>query len=191
MKIEVFNNNRVDEYKEYLSALPVHLDVFYHPEYLNSNANYTNSSWEVFYCTSHNEFFVYPYLVETIYLEGLTFRDITSAYGYSGPACSSERFGRAVELEFVEYCNDQAFVSEFVRYHYDPRLTYMFKINAEVLLNRKLVILDLKQDWNTIWQNCFSKTNQNLVRKVENNGFRIATTEEISVDSSLDYIWNI
>jgi len=181
MRIEVFRGESAHAYKEFLSQLPVKLDVFYHPEYLTANADYTDSSWEVFCSTSDSDFFVYPYLVKTIYVADLEFRDITSAYGYSGPACSSDHLGKKTELAFLDYCNQQAFVSEFVRYHYDSHLTYMFSMDSEVLLNRKLVILNLTQEWQTIWKQQFSKTNRNLVRKAANNGFEIATSPEITV----------
>jgi len=181
MKIEVFKAEKARAYKEFLSQLPVKLDAFYHPEYLTANADYTDSSWEVFCSTSDSDFFVYPYLVKTIYIRDFEIRDITSAYGYSGPACSSEHLGKKTEIAFLEYCKHQEFVSEFVRYHYDSHLTYMFRIGSEILLNRKLVILNLTQEWQTIWQQQFSKTNRNLVRKGINNGFRLATTPEITV----------
>lgn len=169
MNIKRYNTENISEFISEWGEVISTLDIYYQPSFLACDARMQGGTYEVAVCSTENDFWIYPYLLLPI--SNTEWIDLSSPYGYAGPVCSSEEFGRLAEVEFVrEVQMNLPVVTEFVRYHYQYNEHYKFHHNITNLLNRKVVILSLNQH-EDFWMNQFSGTNRNLVRKLENDGF--------------------
>jgi len=170
MEVAIFNKNNSELYIDLLNEKGLELDIYYYPEFLRIFAQLEKGEFEIFTLHSATEIFIYPYIkIENQHL-GEHFYSITSPYGYGGPYSTNEMMLKKGENHFLEYNNSKC-ISEFIRYHYLYSKDKLFKQNISNTQNRTVVVLDLKQGWESIWTNQFSGTNRNLCRKLENEGF--------------------
>ncbi|NLR61849.1 GNAT family N-acetyltransferase [Chitinophaga polysaccharea] len=165
---EIFNSQNILGYSKLHADLK--LDIYYQEEFLNADAFLQNCSYEIFVLRKESDLFIYPYLKKDV---GHNCYDITSPYGYCGPYSTSENFFIQGEQAFLDYVqSEKKIVSEFIRYH--PLYNaggLMFKQQITNIRNRTLVMLDCKNNWRNIWEQQFSGTNRNLIRKLKNEKF--------------------
>ncbi len=176
MAIKVYNKDNQKELKaDFLKEL-AGLDIYFQPDYLNCDALMQNGEWELFTVRDGNSIFIYPYILLVI-PDHPAYFDITSPYGYAGPFCNDSNLFTKAEEAFLSYVHNKNIVTEFVRYHYLYHFQEKsrFQQNIQNLENRTVVVLNCEQDYNHIWQNEFSGTNRNLVRKMDNEGYEIIT----------------
>lgn len=148
-------------------ALLQPLDIYYQPAFLRCDASLQNGHWNLAIVLESENYWVYPYIL--IPLPGESdFFDMTSPYGYAGPATNDLTFGKIAEQAWLtEIRQNPSIVTEFVRYHPVYNRTYFFVDSISNNHNRTIVGLhtDLTED--QIWNEQFSGTNRNLVRKLE------------------------
>jgi hypothetical protein len=145
------------------------LDIYYQPEFLICDAKMQGGDYELAIFENAGNFWVYPYIVVPI--ANTPYFDITSPYGYAGPAANDNALQAMAEQSFMHYIAERGnIVCEFVRYHpvYNEHL--LFEKDISNLVNRRVVLVNTV-DPNDIWMNQFSATNRNLVRKMENDNF--------------------
>ncbi|WP_291920648.1 GNAT family N-acetyltransferase [Chitinophaga sp.] len=151
--------------------MKLNLDIYYQPGFLETDAFLHKGEYEIFVCQEDNYVFIYPYIRKPL-ING--YYDITSPYGYCGPYSNDPLFFQVGERMFIEYTCKQGFlVSEFIRYHpiYNKREQERFKYFTSNFLNRTVVMLSENIEWNKIWNEQFSSTNRNLVRKMKSEGY--------------------
>lgn len=150
------------------------MDIYYYPEFLDIEAQITGGEFEIFTLTKPQteEVFIYPYLKICLYGKYKNHFDISSPYGYAGPYCSNATFFKEGEHEFLGYLKKQDVITEFVRYHfiYNNKMLFSYNINNE--LNRSLIVMDLRRDWEDIWTNEISMNNRNYTRKLQKDGYK-------------------
>jgi serine/alanine adding enzyme len=103
-------------------------------------------------------------------IEGESYYDLVTPYGYGGPvitACKEEdraELAKAFEMEFQKYCNQHNIVSEFVRFH--PFLSNAPDFNScyDTVLRRNTTGTNLK-DYDDPIVHEFSKSKQKSIKK--------------------------
>lgn len=172
MIIRIFNKTNSLEYKAFLDVNGITLDIYYYPEFLDIEANVVGGEFEIFTIgnSKSREVFIYPYIKIWIrnYPEHF---DIVSPYGYAGPYSSNEYIFIQGEKEFLNYLRTQNALTEFVRYHFVYNEKMKFKININNELNRSLIVMDLRKDWDDILLNEISMNNRNYYRKLKKEGY--------------------
>jgi hypothetical protein len=104
-----------DEWHNYLSKINAE-DIYFTPEYLNSNELIINGKAECFIYESNNCTMLYSYLKRLI--NGSIFYDISSGYGFGGYIGWPRNRGvEEFRKVFHQYCIDNNIVSEFIRFH--------------------------------------------------------------------------
>lgn len=184
LKINIYNAENSLAYERDFSAVLKELDVYYQASFLSCDASMQGGEYEIFTVSDGGKIWIYPYIILPI--NDTNFYDLTSPYGYAGPFCNDELFFHEAEQAFVNYVQSRPIVTEFIRYHYEYNASenFRFKINCQNLNNRTIVLLDTKQDFQSIWETAFSGTNRNLVRKLEKEDFiwTIADFESKHID---------
>ncbi len=183
LEINIYNSNNRSEFESKFSGVLKDLDIYYHPSFLSCDAKMQGGEYEIFTAESKNGVWIYPYILLPI--KDSTFFDICSPYGYAGPFCNELDLFKNAEIHFNEYIKSKSIVTEFVRYHYDynKNSESRFSENCVNIENRTIVLLHTNQPQNEIWENSFSGTNRNLVRKIEkeNYSFKWKTFDENDV----------
>lgn len=185
MNIKVYNKNNFYEYKELLANNELSLDIYYQPEFLDIEAGVRGGEFEIFTLTKTEtrQVFIYPYIKVSLTEEYPEYFDITSPYGYAGPYCNDNLFFSQGEDAFVKYIRTQNILTEFVRYHFLYNKEMRFSKNITNELNRSLVVIDLRKDWNSIWMNGMSMNNRNHFRRLDREGYTFEISES---DEHLD-----
>lgn len=170
-RIKTYTKNNKKEIYNDFEGIFNQLDVYYDPSFLSCDAFMQGGEYEIFTIQKEHSVWIYPYILLPI--KETNFLDLSSPYGYAGPFCNDEHFFDEAEQEFVKYIESKPIVSEFIRYHYEynQSSSFRFKINCQNSINRTIVLLDTKSDFQTIWETAFSGTNRNLVRKLEKENF--------------------
>ena len=168
---KVFSAENIPEYNQLLDNMKLDLDIYYQTGFLETDAFLHKGEFEIFVCQEDNYIFIYPYIKKPL-SDG--YYDITSPYGYCGPFSNDPLFFEVGERMFIEFkCREGLLVSEFIRYHpiYNYKEQTRFKYFVSNYLNRTVVILKENIDWSKIWNEQFSGTNRNLVRKMKSEGY--------------------
>lgn len=168
----IFTHRDRDDYLRLLSAHGLDLDVYYSPDYLREEAALQNGEYEIFTHKNHGGLFVYPYLTLPVGLPSFEAHvDLCSPYGYPGPFATGDDIFAEGENALLSYLAGRKAVTEFVRYHWSYNNGRLFTRNIDNVHNRTVVVLDLRQEWETIWKEQFSSTNRNLIRKLGKSGY--------------------
>src|SRR6218665_1298666 len=165
LTFQVYNQTSLELLPEQVFNYIRTLDIYYQPEFLDCDAKMQGGEYEIAVSTLDLKIWVYPYILLPI--EGTSYFDISSPYGYAGPVSNSEEIQFEAEKKFIEYISSKkTIVTEFVRYHHIYNEKHFFQKEIKNLLNRKVVVLPTL-DSEEIWTKEFSGTNRNLVRKLE------------------------
>jgi len=113
-----------DKWMEFLDSFnDIEIDIYYLPEYMNLSIKDNNEALLFIYSHDKN-FWIYPFFLTSInkaYLVNtkLIYKDIETAYGYSGPLSNSSNvnFIEKAQSIFSEWCHDKNVVAEFIRFH--------------------------------------------------------------------------
>lgn len=160
-------------------------DVYFTSQYYQMEELQENGQGKMFvYEDEAGNVGIYPFILRKINIDIVDgeYYDIESAYGYGGPLINSddEEFATLFEKKFLEFCQDNNIVAEFVRFHPLLENHSIFKENISVLENRTTVWLDLEKSEDEIWMNEVSSQNRNTIRKCIKNGLCV----EVSTDYS-------
>ncbi len=174
MKITFYNKETVSEFQKANSDLFDQLDIYFQPSFLQCEAEMQNGEYEIAVVQSETNRWIYPYILVPI--EDNYLFDITAPYGYCGPFSIDSSLHLVAEKLFIESIRSRGnVVTEFIRYHYDPILHFTEKCTN--LLNRRIVLTDVSQTSEHIWEKQFSGTNRNIVRKLKKEGFEYSISD--------------
>jgi len=179
LNLKIYNKNTAKEYSDLLIKKNINLDIYYYPEFLNSDAIIQNGEYEIIVIDNEETYFIYPYIKSQLPFKALTdYYDITSPYGYAGPYINSTDLEviNLFEEKLVEYFSNSNIVCEFVRYHYLYNKNFRFNISTSNFLNRNIVVLNLSKGIDYIWENEFSSKCRNLYRKMEKENYEFSFT---------------
>lgn len=172
MQINIYNSASANEYSATFGSWIGKLDIYYDANFLSCDAQIQNGSFEIFTVSNKNDVFIYPYIKLPIPGYSQSF-DITSPYGYAGPFCTSTELFCEAEKLFTDYIFQQGCITEFVRYHYIYNDNVFFKHNIQNSHNRDIVVADLSKGWDNLWNEQYSATNRNLIRRLKRDGYKV------------------
>lgn len=110
--------------------------------------------------------------------------DLSTPYGYGGFIVVGNNI-ESLNKEYTDYCNKNAIVSEFVRFH--PVLNNKVKLSSmyDIIDLGPTITMDIS-DKGLIWQNLSSK-NRNMIRKAIKEGVEIRKgNDKVLFDTFID-----
>lgn len=180
-QIKFFNKETILFFEKEFEFVLSELDIYFQPSFLKCDAEMQKGEFEIAVVQTENNLWIYPYILVPI--ERTELFDITSPYGYCGPFSIDSSVNLDAEKLLLENLIARGnVVTEFIRYHYDPVLHFTEKCTN--LLNRRIVLTDVSQTSEHIWEKQFSGTNRNIVRKLKKEGFEYAISDFVNDDVS-------
>ena len=165
-----------EEWSAYLNRLPGSVQsVYYTPEYYKIYENLDHSEAFCYVFEDGNHLAVYPFLLSRIndlgYKLDEYYYDIQGAYGYNGVLYSSDEpdFIKSFHCEFNNFCRNNNIVAEFTRFYPLINNQEFSKNYMDVSCNRKVVIINLTQEYQDIYRNYPHSTKGNLKKALRNN----------------------
>lgn len=179
-ELVILDLDYIDDWLSALDSVGVR-DIYYMPRYLQmvskNGDGIPKLAW--FRCSYGNV--VYPFLVRPISINGKDTGcyDITSPYGYGGPAIrvANEQHTNSLAAKFVQrfhdYCTEGNIVAEFIRFH--PLLcnAKVFSDLVPVEYVRNTVYVDLQGSIQNIWNDTLTGRTRNAIRKAEKSGVSV------------------
>lgn len=151
-------------------------DIYYIPQWAELNAERDNGVFGCFDYTNEYGRVYYPYIKREIDIRvnGDTFFDIITPYGFNGPIVmentNKEKLLDEFDVRFTEYCIENHIVAEYVRFspwlknHSDFKKYYTLRYNNQTLC------IDLQKDF---FYEEFSSKCRNVVRKAVKSGVKV------------------
>ncbi len=175
------SNDRL--WDKYISELPKEKqDIYYTRQYCKMGELTEGGEAQLFVYETKDNVALYPYIRHIVDYkkDNSRFYDIETAYGYGGPVIKSDDciFERAFETAFLEYCQQENIIAEFIRFHPLLGNEKIFKEKIQILHNRMTVSIDLEKHIDEIWMHDISTQNRNTIRKCMKSGLEV----EISKD---------
>ncbi|MDW5562406.1 MAG: GNAT family N-acetyltransferase [Methanomassiliicoccus sp.] len=184
----VLSSDQKNEWLEVTDAAE-RLDISYHPDYvhalecLRSNVSVFGGRGHMFVLESLGKRVVYPFMLRPLSEldQGLSGFDISSPYGYSGPALISAegttvQIGDAFRKAFNGYCSEKGVVTEFCRVN--PYLNGCDPGNDGVFVDHgPLVHVNLLQEREFIVRN-FNRNCRGAIRKAERSGATVRIADK-------------
>ena len=167
------------KWDEYIQKLPLdNQDIYFTSQYYLLEEKEGHGLPQLFVFTDDTDNLgIYPFLKRPINSHQINghYYDIETAYGYGGPLVKNKDadFIEKFESAFLQYCQDENIIAEFVRFHPLIKNETIFKKRIQVLHNRKTVWLDLTPNIETIWMYQISTQNRNIIRKCQKNNLSI------------------
>lgn len=167
-----------------LKEMPINMkDIYYTSEYYKMHELNGDGISRLFYFfDGDGNIGFYPFMLNKIdgYDLNHDYYDIETAYGYGGPIanCHDEKFLRKFEDAFINYCQNNYIVAEFVRFHPFMNNAKIFNNNLQVIHNRNTVYLDLIKGIDKIWIEDIKGKNRNLIRKAKKNGLYVELSDD-------------
>lgn len=177
---QLLDSRHKEKWDELVKACEV-FDVFFLADYLALYEQRGEGSARLFvYRESPEQYVVYPYLLRTIpeKIEGDTYFDIVTPYGYGGPLYSVQWLaddaafvGRFREA-FGRYCRSEGIVSEFIRFHPYQDNDRALDAHMPVTVAGDIVYNDLLLSEEDIWANTAS-SKKRRIKKSKKNGVQV------------------
>lgn len=162
------------------------LDLYFNPEYAKLY-EHTDGKSDTFYHECEYGKIQNTFILREIdrKLEGETFFDIVTPYGYGGPVatqCSDiKKLMQSYHEVFSVYCRSRNIICEFIRFHLfdnaDVRADF-YGQTAHMLDN---VVVDTTGSFDDIWMNYEQKVRKNVKKALRNN-------LEILIENSTDHL---
>lgn len=148
-------------------------DIFFEPRYFEIFQSSGYGEAEAYLNNINNNFFFIPYLKNKInenFTNKETFYDIQSPYGYSGFLTNSKStiFIDNSIRNFIDLCKNENVICSFIRSNpLSQKLKPIYVLNKhfKIEMNRKIIVLNLKQSIKDIWNKEFNSNCRNMVRK--------------------------
>lgn len=161
------------------------LDIYFDPNYGKLYESIENGTCEVYNHESELGSIRHMFIKRKIpmEIEGVTYYDLVTPYGYGGPVIVSHNEAKRDLLisefisEFRKYCMKNNIVSEFVRFHPVIENAYDFKEYYDVSYIRNTVGTNLN-DYDDPFQSEFSKSCRKRIRKALKDGVSFKITEK-------------
>jgi lipid II:glycine glycyltransferase (peptidoglycan interpeptide bridge formation enzyme) len=104
-------------------------------------------------------------------------QDIETVYGYTGPLSTTNTpdFLAAAWDQFCKYCRENHVVTEFIRFHPIIGNHALLDVldTSSVLGIRDYVWVDLNLSAGELWDQAYSSTNRNMIRKARKLGVQV------------------
>lgn len=159
-------------------------DIYFTREYMNLYEKNGDGIAKLFIYEEKDEVAIYPFLMNKIegYNLDKDYYDIQTAYGYGGPISSTDEDGflNNFENEFLNFCNKNNIVAEFIRFHPCIKNQKVFNKNITILENRTTVVVDVSKPQDEIWMDDIKGKNRNMIRKSEKNGLTVEIYNDYS-----------
>ncbi len=172
MSYKILTLGEKEEWTRLLEKLPIdQQDIYYTPEYYELYEENGDGQAMCFVFEKDDDIALYPFLKNSVNDLGYdlddAYFDIQGAYGYNGVVSSNYNlsFRKEFYKTFYKYCEKKNIIAEFVRYN--PIINnHLFAEDInDLFVNRKTVFLNLKQDYDEIFNTQYSSTNRNIIRK--------------------------
>ena len=158
------------------------MDIYFNPDYGKLNEQIERGTAETFrfsceYGTVHSVYIkrMVPYIID-----GEQFFDAITPYGYGGPVvveCTDRgKLLEAYAQAYIQHCNSEKIVDEFVRFHPLAENALDFGGIYEISYNRHTLAVDLTDDNYSAVQ--FSPDCRNMIRKAAKKGVTVEVDEE-------------
>lgn len=180
--------NSSTQQNKFLGKFPkIFRDIYFRCEYINLYLQKkTDEMMAALYETSDGGLIFYNFIrspIDQDLIEGnKIYYDLSSCYGYSGPItyrCSTSDVMRFESL-FLQWCEKNNIVAEFIRFHPLYENQNLFQKNIQIEKNRVTVIVDLtSESIEKIWMNQIDSKNRNQIRKAIKSGVVIEESHEL------------
>lgn len=163
-------------------------DIYFLPEYHQVHELNGDGLAQAFVAEEGDEILFYPFFVRPIKQKeakptSTGWYDIETAYGYSGPLCTTtdDTFLSKAWNVFSAWCRENRIVAEFTRFN--PLLKNQQYAGAAwpVKLDRQIVAVPLDCSKNELWDN-YPSVQRNMVRKALKKEL---VCQEVSLDEGL------
>ncbi|MFW5804730.1 MAG: lipid II:glycine glycyltransferase FemX [bacterium] len=195
MHINILSLSEIDLWNKHLRGLPFNQhDVYYTPKYYSLFESYEDGKAQCFVFEKDGDIALYPFLLNSVndlgYDLDQQYYDIQGAYGYNGVVSSSYQpnFIDSFYGAFNKWCQKNNIIAEFIRFNPYFMNHNFSKDYLQQLLNRRTVILDLNDSFDTIWEKAFSSKTRNMIRKALKNDY---TTTIDNTDKGVRDFYNI
>ncbi len=159
-------------------------DVYFTPQYYKLHEEHGDGKAKCFVFIKDNDFALYPFLINSInelgYKTNVECFDIQGAYGFNGVISTSNEssFKTGFKESFHEFCKQENIITEFTRFHPLIR-NESFSEYMEIIGVREMVLLDLCNEYDFIWNKCYSSVNRNMIRKAVNQNISASASDKI------------
>jgi hypothetical protein len=179
-RYSILSFSEKEQWTDCLNKLPIaQRDIYFTPEYYKLYENYGDGVAKCFVFEDGINTALYPFLINSVNVLGYNLNDqyfdIQGAYGYNGVVSSSygQDFIASFHSAFNDYTAENNIIAEFTRFH--PIIENNFFSNSlSVFEDRSTVILDLRNDYELIWNSSYSSINRNMIRKAKNNNITVS-----------------
>lgn len=157
---------------------------FHHTTFYHKIDN--NDTSLMFVVENEKEFVAFPLVLRQI--EGTSWFDLTSVYGYGGPITNRNDFELSLEFitffrnNFNDYCKDNNIVSVFSRLHPLIKQEVFFSGMGEIVHLNKTVVIDLKLTPEE-QKRQYRKSNKSELNQLRRKGFYV---EEANNDEDIE-----
>lgn len=182
--IKVLDLSQSSIWNKFLAEVPhSNLDIYFTPEYYSLYESNGDGLARCFVFQNEMGIALYPFLLNEVpkhFNLSKTYYDIQGAYGYNGIIFSNEskEFIDLFYLNFNEFCIQNNIIAEFTRFHPVLKNQTFSEGNMDILMDRKVVSLDLQNSIEKIWTDSYSSNNRNMIRKAQKNGVEVLVSEE-------------
>lgn len=160
------------------------IDIYFHENYAKLYERIENGKTEYFHYKSSFGEVNYLFLIREIPIKinGETYYDIVTPYGYGGPVVTSSQTGMKERLisefnkSFSNFCKQRKVVSEFIRFHPLINNAKDFESVYDVLKIRKTLGTNLKNFDEPVMSE-FSRSCRKNIRRALNKGVTYEITE--------------
>ena len=153
-------------------------DLYFNPNYAKVYKDIDGDS-DTFVFDSPYGKITYTYILRKIKwpIDGQTYFDIVTPYGYGGPYCENvtdmQQLMAAYREAFTKHCVEHNIICEFHRFHLFDNVDFRENYFGETIELSANVVVNTKGDFeNDIWNRYDRKVRKN-VRKAESNGLEI------------------
>lgn len=171
-----------DEWINYWLSWPTR-EVQSHPEYVALFASTEDQALAVLYEADGGTKILYPFILRQIEHEGQAtgFNDITTPYGYGGPAYWDGPLEQPLVedfwMRFEKWSTDRSVVSEFIRFGLFPNSAVPYP--GEQIERQANIVVSLDRTEDELWRSFEPKVRKNVKRALRDN-------VEISIQESSD-----
>jgi hypothetical protein len=176
-------------WNENLLRLPVEQkDVYFTPEYYKLYQELGDGEAKCFVYKNFENIALYPFLINCVNYLGYEldrqYFDIQGAYGYNGIVTSTydNNFIKNFYSAFNAYCENENIIAEFSRFHPLLKNHLFSKQYLQVIFDRKIIYLDLKNNYDSIFSNFQTTTRKQIKRASKKYNLRVTIYEnDISI----------
>lgn len=195
---EILSLESSELWSEYLHRLPVEQqDIYFSPEYYRLYQEYGDGKAQCFVFKQKKEIALYPFLLSSINDLGYSlyenYYDIQGAYGYNGIVTTSndDNFIFSFYSALRKFIISSNIIAEFTRFHPLLNNHTISKNYYEIILDRNTVFIDLKYEYEHIFNKFQTTTKKQIKKNLLKNEISFELLEnDISLIDKIYFIYN-